>query len=68
MGPISSLYDHILSYNRHCLFSLFTHLQTTSMAGGLSTFMKNNYLNAVSFAQMFQDSVDILEDHLFVVF
>jgi len=62
MGPFSILRDHILSCNHHCLFSLFTHLQTTSMAGGLSTFKKKIKLNTVSFAQMFQDPVDIFGD------
>jgi len=31
------------------------------MTGGLSTILKNSYLNTVSFAQMFRDSVDIFK-------
>lgn len=67
MSTSSILLDHILSYNLHCLFSLFTHLQATFMIGGFSTFLKNNYLNTVIFTQMYQDSVDIFVNCLYVV-
>ena len=59
MGPVSILLDHTSCYNHHCLFSLFTHLKTTSF----DVFEKQLFkLNTVSFTQIFQDSVDIFED------
>ena len=68
MNTVSIVLDHISSYICYYLFSLFTHLQTTSMTGDLSTILKNNYLNTVRFVRMFRDSVDIFEDYLYVVF
>jgi hypothetical protein len=38
------------------------------MTGGLPKFLQNNYFSTVSFAQIFQDSVDIFEDYLYDVF